>query len=108
MNSDAYQNALTEATTELREIVRQFEQLRARKELIETLVNALQPVVATVVAVRPTADLLPAPIQEKFDNTEALLSDAHSDDSETLGVAQISEYIRQSGAYFADTRIQAR
>jgi hypothetical protein len=114
MNSEAYQNALTEATIELREIVRQFEQLRTRKELIEKLVDALQPVVGSLesaaVPVRPTPDLLPVPIQERFDNVVAQGPDTNSTalTGETLGVAQISEYIRHNGAYFADNQSQAR
>jgi|GEM_PF-5554012 len=45
MSIQAYQVAFAEATSELRDIVEQFEKLRARKELIEKVVEALKPVV---------------------------------------------------------------
>ena len=40
---DAYRVAYDEAFTELREILREFEQLRLRKDRIENVVKALQP-----------------------------------------------------------------
>jgi hypothetical protein len=50
------------------------------------------------------------PIQERFDNVVAQGPDTNSTalTGETLGVAQISEYIRHNGAYFADNQSQAR
>jgi hypothetical protein len=43
MTQDTYRFALEEASAELREIQGQFEQLRARKESVEQVVEALRP-----------------------------------------------------------------
>jgi len=43
MRQETYQFALDQATAELREIVTQFESLKARKEHIEMVVEALRP-----------------------------------------------------------------
>jgi hypothetical protein len=44
MGIQAYQVAFAEASSELRDIVEQFDKLRARKELVEKVVEALKPV----------------------------------------------------------------
>jgi hypothetical protein len=43
MNKEAYRFAFDEANAELSQIVGEFEQLRARKERVEKVVEALKP-----------------------------------------------------------------
>lgn len=57
MTQDTYRFAYDEANAELREIVGQFEELRARKEQIEQVVAALQVVMDEAL---PGAEMIPA------------------------------------------------
>lgn len=61
MTQDTYRFAYEEATSELREIVAQFDQLRARKERMESVLEALKPLLADQpIAETSTAYELPA------------------------------------------------
>ena len=53
MTSHPYQNAFDTAINELTDIAAKFEQLRARKEKIESLVQALQPFLGDLSQVQP-------------------------------------------------------
>lgn len=61
MTQDTYRFAYDEANAELREIVGQFEQLRARKEQIEQVVKALQIVMDEAALEDAGASVEPAP-----------------------------------------------
>jgi len=111
MSTDAYHVAFDVATTELQEIVRQFEQLRARKELIEKVVEALKPVVATTgngsAAAQPPVDSTATPLAERFDNAmaqqasearEAVPNPTNGEQTPSLA------YISHNGVYFGEPR----
>lgn len=66
MRQETYRFALDEATAELRDIVSQFEALKAKKEQIEKVVEALKPFIA-LHAETPT----PAPVVETSVATSA-------------------------------------
>jgi hypothetical protein len=59
MRQETYRFALDEATAELRDIVAQFEALKARKEGIEAVVNALRPFIG-LQAETPTMETISA------------------------------------------------
>jgi len=63
MRQETYRFALDEATTELQGIVTQFESLKARKEQIEKIVEALRPFIglqADTPTVEASAAIIPA------------------------------------------------
>jgi len=63
MRQETYRFALDEATTELQGIVTQFESLKARKEQIEKIVEALRPFIglqADTPTVEASAAIVPA------------------------------------------------
>lgn len=74
MRQETYQFALDQATAELRDIVTQFESLKARKEQIEMVVEALRPfiglqaeaptVVASAEYAVPAIEPISVPAQE--------------------------------------------
>lgn len=59
MRQETYRFALDEATTELQDIVSKFESLKARKEQIEKIVEALRPFIG-LQAETPTIEASPA------------------------------------------------
>ena len=65
MTQETYRFAYDEANTELREIIGQFERLRARKDQVELVLAALRPIVtdapATEASSTETAATEPAP-----------------------------------------------
>ena len=55
MKQEVYRFAFDEANTELSQILGEFEQLRARKDRIEKVVEALKPLAGTEATTAPAA-----------------------------------------------------
>jgi len=112
MNAEAYHVAFDVATAELRDIVHQFEQLRIRKEMIEKVVEALEPVISHRDSMAATARQPETPVPlstpERFDAAMTQLQAAQeAAPIPPIGGAAVGEaadnqgFILHNGVYYA-------
>jgi hypothetical protein len=74
MTSQAYQNAYDTAVAELSNIAASFEQLRARKSLVENAIHALEPFFASTADAAPQVSAI-----AETDNKPVLVENAAAD-----------------------------
>jgi hypothetical protein len=107
---EAYRIAFDLATKELQEIVSKFEQLRARKELLEKTVEALGPLVEHIekeaATTQPEVDRTTLTMQERFDLAMAKASvEAESGTGMIAGAPTPSQtFTRRDDIYFGESQ----